>query len=289
MIRSPNIGVAAWLVLAFEDHDRADLGHAGRVAALAAPHVLDHLLDGRDRTRRFAADDHAPHLAVLLQVDAHLLGGLAHAQRVGRCGADDGDAHLDDLLDALFGRHVAGRQREAAHLLAAVVSAPEADERAVREREEHRVGRTDAEAPEAVAPHVSDPRPVLARIEHAQRLATRGARRQVVADGLARRPRDQVAEQRLVGLGRHPVLARHERQAADVVECSDLVGLDARLLVEAAMERRLFVRPGDEVLQLAQLQCAQLILRQRFDLGIPERRFFGGHERAPEGRVVHAA
>src|SRR5262249_4688341 len=43
---------AAGLFGALEDHDRAELGHAGRIGGLRAPHLLDESLGRRDRTGR---------------------------------------------------------------------------------------------------------------------------------------------------------------------------------------------------------------------------------------------
>ena len=66
-----------------------------------------------------------------------------------------------------------------ADLLHRVVKSPEADERAVPERDVGGVDRPDAAAPDPVAPHLGDPRPVLARVERAQRPAAGRAGRRV--------------------------------------------------------------------------------------------------------------
>src|SRR4029079_1111098 len=93
---------------------------------------------------------------------------------------------------------------------------PEADERAVPECEVDRVLGPYAEAPQPVAPHLANPVPILGAVEHAYGSAPRGARREVVANGVVRLGRDDIAEERLLDQRLHPLLARHEGYAPQV-------------------------------------------------------------------------
>ena len=75
------------------------------------------------------------------QIDAQPLGLLGQADRVGRRGREHGGAEVGDLEDARLGRLGAAGHVQHPDLLHRVVQAPEADERAVAERDVGRVGR----------------------------------------------------------------------------------------------------------------------------------------------------
>ena len=148
---------AAGLPAALEDHDAADLGHAGGVADLRAPRRLELTLDRRDRSGRLTRHDDLVNFALAGEVDAHLGGRLPHPQGVGRRRADGRDAHVDDA--AAPGTSVVAlpvEQHEAADLLARVVRAPEPDERAVGKREQHDVAAGAGRSPTARSAHISE-------------------------------------------------------------------------------------------------------------------------------------
>ena len=233
----------------------------------------------RDGAGGLAREQHAPDGAAG-EVDAERLGLLRHAQRVGRRRADDGRVRRHDLAHARLGRHVAARQHEAAELLGRVVRAPEAHERPVAEREEHAVAGADAEAPQRVAPHLRDPLPVLRAVEHREGPAAARAGGRVVAHRRLGRLREDRAERRIGDLALHPVVPRHERDAADVVERGDVLGPHAGLTQEPALPRGVRERPGDVVAQLAQTQRVELLARQRLGPRVPVRSVHR-HERRP--------
>ncbi len=91
----------------------------------------------------------------------------------------------------------------------------------------------------------------------------------MVADGIARLARDQIAPQWLFVLARHPLIARHHRQPPQVVERLYVIGMDAGGLEAAPMERRAGVRPFAHPLEFEKLQLPQLLARHRLVLGIP--------------------
>ncbi len=148
--------------------------------------------------------------------------------------------------------------------------APEADERPVREGEQDDVGGTQTEGPEPVRPHLGDPFPVPCAVEHAERRTSRGAGRRVIADGALRRHRQQRTERRPLCLRVHPVRPRHERNALQVVERAQLVGMKVRGVPATAMEGALRVRPLAQAAELEQLERPQLLPRHRLVLRIPE-------------------
>jgi hypothetical protein len=168
---------------------------------------------------------------------------LGHAERVGGRGADGRHVHLDDLPHAVLRRHVAARQHQGPDLLAAVVRTPEADERAVTEGEKDRVGGPHAEPPEAIAPHLGDPLPVLGAVEDAQRLAPAGAGGEVAADRVVQGRRDEIAEERFLRLRFHPLGAGHDGNAAQVVERLQLLRMESGLPELAPVEVALGLAP----------------------------------------------
>ena len=169
------------LLLALEDHDGADLGHAGGIGRFRAPLLLDQTLGCGDRAGRLTGEDQPFHRAAG-QVDAHRSRLLRHPQGIGRGGTDDGCLHAEDLFDAGLGCHVSAGEHEAANLFAGIVSTPEPDEGAVAESEENDVGGAHPEAPKTVAPHLRDPLPVFHAVQDLQRDPAGRSRGEVIAD-----------------------------------------------------------------------------------------------------------
>ncbi len=147
------------------------------------------------------------------QVDAEPLGLLGQAQGVGGGGGDHGGPEVDDLSDPAVGGLGAAGDVQGAQLLQPVVQAPEPDEGAVAEGDIGGVRRTDPEPPQAVAPHLGLPGPVLGRVQHPDGLAAGGARGGVPADGRLPPGHRQQPERRLLAPGR-PSTARGSAWAA---------------------------------------------------------------------------
>ena len=266
---------ATRLLLALEDHDGADLGHARGVCRLRAPLILDEAFGCRDRARRLAGKDQ-PLDRAAGEVDAHRSRLLRHPQRIGRGRADDGRLHAEDLLDARLGRHVSARQHQAADLLAGVVRAPEADEGAVAEGEENDVRGAHAEAPEAVAPHFGDPLPVLHAVQHLQWYPAGRSGGEVISDRHVLGRSQQRTEGRLFELSLHPFVASHHRDPAQVLKAPDRIGGHAGGLEPGGMPGHPLLRPGDQVFKLADLKGLDLVARHRLVPGIPVGRLLHG-------------
>ena len=138
------------------------------------------------------------------------------------------DAHLHDLLDAALGGLRAAGDHQRAKLLAAVVRAPEADEGAIAKGKIDDIFRAHAKAPEAIAPHLGNPFPVLHAVQHADGRAPAGAGGQVIADGVS--PGSVVGRSPNNGFsscGCHPLLARHEGDAPQIIQRLKLVWFEA--------------------------------------------------------------
>src|SRR6266571_1052754 len=77
--------------------------------------------------------------------------------------------HLDDLLDAPLAGLRPSRDNKRTNFFHAIMGPPKPDERAVTEGEISDVFGADAEAPQAITPHLGDPLPVFHAIQHADR------------------------------------------------------------------------------------------------------------------------
>src|SRR5579885_214238 len=133
------------------------------------------MLDGGNRASRLAGEDDFIDLALCRQVNAHLRRLLPEPQRIGRRRADGGNAHIYDLAHArLSGLRAAGNH-QGTDLLAGVVRAPEANEVTITEGEIDDIFGAHAKAPDAIAPHLADPVPVLRAVQHTNRCTPAGA------------------------------------------------------------------------------------------------------------------
>ena len=268
------------LLLALEDHDRPELRHPGRVAGPRPPLGFDQLLGGGDRTCGLAGQDQPPHRAAG-QVDPQRLGFLGHAQGIGGRRAHHRRPHVHDLPDPLVGGHGPTGEGEAPHLLAGVVEAPEPDERRIAERHEHRVGGPDAESPQAVAPHLGDPLPVLHAVEHTDGRLAGGAGGHVVADCRVLRSGDVGAVRGLLDLTLHPLVSGHQRDTPEVVEAVDRVSRDTGVSESLGLPGNLGVGPLHEVAELSDLEGLDLLARHGLVARVPVRRL--GHSFLPFG------
>src|SRR5438105_12614187 len=107
------------------------------------------------------------------------------------------------------------------------MGAPEAHEGAVAKSKENDIRGPDAESPEAVAPHLGDPLPVLHAVQYLKWDAPRGTRSQVVADRGLLGSGEQGAKGRVFQLRLHPLVARHHRDATKIVQAFDRFRGDA--------------------------------------------------------------
>src|SRR6185312_10115290 len=139
------------------------------------------------------------------------------------------------------------------NFLAAVVCSPEADERAVAEGEIHAVFRTHAEAPQAIAPHFSDPVPVLGAIQHANRGAPAGAGGEVIANGMVVIGGGEIAKHRGLIDGVHPLFSRHKRDTADIIQRFELFRVKTGFIKLASMEWGVGISPLAHTAKLEEL------------------------------------